>query len=450
MLFDFGSIIVVIGVLIFIYYSQQSSLKDYWFKPSNLFLIAYLVVNFQFLLDYRLGLKNNFSFYIIFPNVLNHCFILAIIGLLAFVGGYICSFNGEYVEPIREKPKYSAWTIPVVLIHLAVFAIFLYTIDIGAFLTGTDYGSETSIYSHLEKLLTSINAVLVTLVVTRYEGDGSIRSYISSFPIVSLVTIGLYMLLRLFSGDRGPFIYTAILLFYGYLYVSRKKIKLVTTVIILGIGMFVMSIVGIARSLDKTNDFISRMTSAAEDFSVEGRFSSLESQTVLPLTEELGLSFLVNQTDVQAIEVEGEKFHPGSYFLISIANGIPFVPGLIRKIFNVSHENFSSTGFANSHFFRNKEATWSIGTTIVGDFYLQFGTLGVLLGLFISGWFMKFLDVFLLVRERRYDNMYILLFVLLFSSTSVYIPRSLLLGELPIFVLGAIIILFISFFIRKY
>ena len=448
-LFDTGSIIVVLCVIVFFRYSQRTDLRDNWLKPSNLFLISFLIVNFQFLLDYRLGIKSDFSFYILYPTVLNHCFILAVIGLLAFVGGYIGSFNGDNNLVDYKKPDYSNMIIPLVLIHLVVFAAFVYTIDISSFLTGNDYGSELKTYTHLEKLLTAINALVVVLVVCRYDGNGSFRSFISSFPVLSLIIIVIYMILRLLSGDRGPFVFLAILLFYGYIYISRKKFKLITTIVVLVLGFFIMSLVGIARSLDVTNDFLSRMSSSAEVFSTEGRFSSLDSRTVMPLTEELGLSFLVNQTDVHAIEIEGEPFHPGSYFLISVANGVPFMPGLIGKVFHISYEDFSSTGFANSHFFKDREATWSIGTTIIGDFYLQFSSLGVLIGLFIVGCLMKYLDMFLFVRRQRVDNMYLVFIVLLFASTSIYMPRSLLLGELPRFVIGAIIIFLLSIFYNR-
>ena len=50
-LFDTGSIIVVLCVIVFFRYSQRTDLRDNWLKPSNLFLISFLIVNFQFLLD---------------------------------------------------------------------------------------------------------------------------------------------------------------------------------------------------------------------------------------------------------------------------------------------------------------------------------------------------------------------------------------------------------------
>ncbi len=450
-IFDIGMIVLILAVVIFFQYSQNTSLKGHWLKPSNLFIFAFLAVNFQYLLDYRLGLKTDSSFYIFHPEVLNHCFILGLIGLLAFTAGYV--LTGNNYRRYRTNPEgtvgFKNLIIPVSVLHVAVFAVFLYTIDISAFLSGEDYGSEGATYTHLEKLLTAVNAIAVACVVGKYEGDKSLKSFILSFPVPSMVVIGGYMLLRLVSGDRGPFVYTAIMLFYGYLIVSKEKYRLWVTVLVLAGGMLTMSLVGIARTLDTSNDFVTRMSYARSMFTRGGRFAALGEKSISPLTEELGFSFIVNETDVHAIEIENEELHPGTYLIISALNGIPFIPGLIMRTFHVSKEDFSSTGFANLHFFGGEDADWSIGTTVIGDFYLQFSVWGVLIGLFITGWLLKFLDLVIFVRRKETVGVYSLMFVLLFSSTALYIPRSLLLGELSYFIIAAILVFGMRLFLPR-
>ena len=451
-LFDVGFVIILFCVFVFFRFSQRSSLNGYWLKPSNLFLLAFLAVNFQYLLDFRLGLKTSSSSNILHTSVLNHCFLLGLVGLLAFVAGYLRSFSEE-----KKRRKNREGTgldlrmpdsvrFPITVLHAMVFGVFLYSIDMSSFLSGESYGESMTTYAHVEKLLGAMNAAVVLCAAIKTKEGGSVKSYLASFPIVSLIVLGAYMLLRLISGDRGPFVYTALLIFYGFAFVNRKRYKLITTILILLIGASSMAVIGIARSLDLSQGFLSRVSDASDAFASRGRFGD---KSISPLTDELGFSFVVNQTDVYAIEVEEESLHPGTYLIISILNGIPFVPGLITRAFHISYEDFSSTGFANVHFFHSLDRTWSIGTTIVGDFYLQFSVWGVLLGLFLAGLIMKEIDLALYVRDKKKISMALLLFALVYSSKCLYIPRSLLFGELATFIMAFLIVFVLNFLFAK-
>ena len=443
-------VFILVCIFAFFRISQHSSLNGYWLKPSNFFLLAYLAVNFQYLFDYQIGLKDNASANIFHPEVLNHCFLLGLVGLLAFTAGYL-RLN-SVVKNKRIGYKHSlqmsdSIRVPIVVVHVLTFALFLYVIDLSSFLSGESYSESMATYAHIEKLLGALNVVIVYYAATNAKNDGSFRVYLSSFPWISLVIIIVYMLLRLVSGDRGPFVYTALLLFYGYAYVGRKKWKLLPTVIVLAVAAASMSVIGIARQMDFGQSILSRVDAASEAFATSGRFAN--DRSFSPLTEELGFSFVVNQTDVYAIEVEKESLHPGSYLLISLLNGIPFAPGLITRAFHLSYEDFSSTGFANVHFFNTPERTWSIGTTIVGDFYLQFSIWGVLIGLFIAGLMMKEIDLAIYSRRKEEMSWSMLLFALVFSSKCLYIPRSLLLGEFSTFIM-AFLVLYVMRFIFKH
>ena len=444
-LFDVGTVVVAVCIWLFFRHSQKSVLKDYWLKPSNLF------VNFQFLLDYRLGLKDDLSNHIIYPMVLNQCFLLGLVGFVAFTAGYLRTTSlkselgdGNRYERVSRLVKNIR--VPVIILHLLSFVAFLITIDFEAFLSGESYAESTATYAHIEKLLGTLNVLVVICAAVKASVNGSLKTYFSSFSWISLVVLGAYMILRLISGDRGPFVYTTILLFYGYAYVTRKQYRLIPTILVLTVGAMSMSVIGIARSLDLSQGFIERVGDAGKVFSSSGRFAD---KSVSPMTEELGFSFVVNQTDVNAIEVEKNQLHPGTYLLISLLNGIPMVPGLITRLFHISYEDFSSTGFANVHFFGYEERTWSIGTTIVGDFYLQFSVFGVFLGLFLTGLLMKLIDLTLYKKDRSTISFLLLLFTLAYSSKALYLPRSLLLGEMSTFIMALIIVLLLRVLVPK-
>ena len=435
-IYDIGCFFVIVSTLALVVHSQKSSLRGKWLKPSNIFFLAYLCVNFQFITDYRLGLKNNMSLYILFPNVLNHCFILGVVGLLSFVAGYL------FLED-KERNSKQDFKVPINFIRIStilqviVFVVFILTIDIQSFLTGEDYGNDAKPYSHVEKLLTAINAVVVVFVSMYDEHYDSVKSYVNAYPLVSRIVFVLYVLLRLFSGDRGPVMYTAFLLFYGFSFATRKKLNVWLMAAIFAVGVTIITLGGIARHLDSSLGYFERMSEAQDIFSAHGRFSE---SSVSPLTEELGFSVVVNETDIHAIYVDGASFHPWTYLFISLFGGIPLMPGLIKNLFHLSSLDFSSTGFANHYFFGEEVSDWSIGTTLIGDFYVQFDVWGVLIGLFLTGLLFKWLDCLIYVRKKASISFAALLLAILYSSKSIYLPRSLLLGEFSYFILGVILI----------
>ena len=378
-LFDGSMIVVAVMLIVFMYQSQTGSLRGFWLKPSYFFVLGYLAVNLQFITDFRLGLKTVYSYRIIYPSVFNLCLVLAVIGLCAFVAGYSLMTDAKKRKKNFAKLAYIAGNGNLlVLMQVLVFGLFLYNINLVTFLTGADYGTaEHNLANYFENFLYVSNAVIIVYAITKHKVR-NVREYLRAFPKISLVIIAMYIIMRLLSGDRGPFIYTSLLLVYGYLYATRVKIKLLYILGFALAGTLFVSVLGIARSMDKSDSFFSRLALGYETFQSEGRSGS-DSRTVVGLTEELGYSFIVNQVDVNAVEKEGADFHYGTYQLNTIANSIPFIPGFITNVMDVKPEDRSSSGFANYHFFGGYNRTWGVGTTCLGDFYLDLCVMGVLI-----------------------------------------------------------------------
>lgn len=446
-LFDICGVCIIASVISFVIASQKGGGKGFWLKPSYLFVLGFLAVNFQYLLDFRLGFKTLASRRFLYPDILNHCLVLGVIGLLAFVIGYSYRPLPARVENSNgyasSQGAITRKTVPVALqiLHILVFAWFLFSSDLNSIVSGADYDQSIvngpNASTRAESFLYVTNSLIILFASMKSIGKEKFSSFISSIPIVSLGIIIVYLFIRLVSGDRGPFIYTSLLIVFGYLFASRRKIKLgIVIAVVLGGGLL-MSLIGIARSFDLTIPFVERLTGAADQFSTEGRFAYDES-SVLPLTDEMGFSFQVNQVDVEAIEVKKEPFHYFAYPIYGLLSGIPFMPGLIQGPLGVPPDQFSSGGFANYQFFGGYDRTYGIGTTILGDFYLSFGVFGVILGLFITGLFLRFIDSTLFINDRRNISYIVLLLVLLFASKSIYMPRATLFVEVPRFVWGVI------------
>lgn len=446
-IFDIGLVAIVSSLMIFFFYSQSSLLKGYWIRPSLFFLVGYLAVNFQYLLDFRIGFKSVSSTMILHPEILNHCMILGVVGILAFVAGYIYKpITLDNTVSCEYTKRQNLPTTFITILNVLLFGAFLATIDIASFINGTDFGNSERTHSMFEGLFFISIVLTVLSVCIRNTEDCTLRKYIKTFPKISLIVIAAYMGLRLLSGDRGPFIYTAILLFLGYGYTTRKKIRLGIVAIYMIGAMLLISLIGIARIMEKNIGFVDRMDNAFTIFNAGGRFADRGESSISPLTEELGFSFIVNQTDVYAIEEKGISYNYGIFTLTELLQSIPFMPGFMLNTLRIPPEKFSSSGFANYHFFGGYDRTWGVGTSILGDFYLQFGVWGVLIGLFLTGRLFNYLDVSLYIKDKSLIGIYTLLFILLFSSKAIYMPRSTWFVELTNVVWGSIIIFLITRF----
>ncbi len=437
---------ILISVVLFFLYSSKTQLKGYYLKPSNLFIIGYCIVNFQYIIDFLLGYKFANTRFITHADTLNQCAVLGLIGLFAFIAGYSSNFKIRIKEASKtiknNREQYSNATQILFFLQLLFFIGFLATINIVSFLTGLDYvNSESNNNSEFEGLLYVTNILIILNVIAKGLALKNIRQYLSSFPKLSLFIILIYMIMRLISGDRGPFIYTVLLLFYGYCYATRKKIKIQTIIILLAICITGVSVIGIARGLDSQTSFFSRFMDSIELFSKGGRFGNgMEKQSFFTPTEELGFSFLVNQEAVNSIEKEGKEYNWGTYSFYSLIFGIPFMPGIVQNQLDVPPENCSSVSYIDNEYFGTQEKTWSLGTTILSDLYLQFGSFGVFIGLMITGIIFNYIDKIIFVYKKSNVSIYLLLFALTFASKSIYMPRAVLFADLARFVWGAIII----------
>lgn len=439
-LFDIGAFIIICAICVFFTDGEHSLLKGYWLKPSNLFLFGYLVVNFQYILDYRLGIKTDLSIYILNSQILNICFVLGIVGLLAFVIGYTYK-KGNTQDLTTAEIVTSRYRVPkfFILLQVVLFILFITSINVRDFLSGSVFADKTGRTSY-EGLLNICNILVVAAVSLSYSNNAKLKDYLLCYPKVSLIIIIVYMILRMFSGDRGPFIYTALVLLYGYLYSTRKKWSLFFVVGTLTLASLFVILIGIARLSDLNASFFQRIQDAMIVYNTGGKFSNIGESSVFGLTEELGFSFVVNQVDVQAIAVNNESFHFGTYQIISLLNSIPFMPSFLANTMNIATVDLSSSGFANYHYFGGAEHTWSIGTTCLGDFYLDFGVFGVFFGFLIVGLFFRYLDEVLFVKPKDNISLFILFVILFFASQSIYIPRSVFLLNLQKVLLGGIVI----------
>ena len=190
-LFDICGVCIIASVISFVIASQKGGGKGFWLKPSYLFVLGFLAVNFQYLLDFRLGFKTLASRRFLYPDILNHCLVLGVIGLLAFVIGYSYRPLPARVENSNgyasSQGAITRKTVPVALqiLHILVFAWFLFSSDLNSIVSGADYDQSIvngpNASTRAESFLYVTNSLIILFASMKSIG----KEKFSSFKIIS-------------------------------------------------------------------------------------------------------------------------------------------------------------------------------------------------------------------------------------------------------------------------
>lgn len=435
-------VVVAIAVSAYLINQQRSDLKDWWIRPSNILLLGLLVVNLQYILDLCLGYKTYSSFGN--TNTVNYCCAIGTLGVLSFLIGnvlsrppYITSINGQSLSrKISCKFLY--------IIQAASFIGWIMSVNIIALITGALYANQTwggGMSANLEELFydSTITILVVTVLNGCQEGNLSIKGFIRLFSFSFWLFVGLYLVVRLLSGDRGPFIYTTLSLFFSYIFISKKKISLKYVALVGVLFMSLMIVVGVARSMSFDMALGEKASSAIQSLG-KARFSDA---TVFTPTEELALSFRCNETAVNEIQ-SGAPYHHGKYQLYAILNCIPFMPSFMYNTLGIPITELSSDYYLTECFFGDYNISGQIGTTVIAEFFLEFGILGVIMGMFILGLFFKRVDRNICINPSTCLSVVSIIVAITFASRAIYIPRSNFLSQFK-----PIIIILIMYYTNK-
>lgn len=444
----FSLIVAIISVLYWIAVQQKSKFKGLWAKPSNLFFLSNFIVSFQWIADVYFGYNPSKFFLYITEQSYNKGAILGVIAIFSFILGYCIKYNKG-----KEDVSYKKYRVfinkksPSILIFFEwlFFCLFIVNINISDFITGESYSSnnEVSLFGYFENLfLCSIIAVVVQILINIRSSENKSLSFFKSFPILSLIPIILYIILRGLSGDRGPIIYTILLFFYSYIYITHKKIKFIKLFIAVFICGVIISIAGIAR-LKYDMSISDKFSTAISEYSKGGRFGG---QSVFAPTQELSISYICTHEAINQIEYKNYNLNWGGYQLVHLINIIPYAPSFLREKLNIPNERLSSTILITNSVL-GKNSSWSLGSSMIADFFLDFRAIGVAIGFLIVGMIFYWVDNIIYFNSNNVSP--VLLSICLFTaSRSLYFPRAAFLGVYK-FLIITFILLFITQIIQN-
>lgn len=403
-------------ILFFAMRERSEALRGQGLRAIYLLLIGFLVVHFQIYFDVEFGNYGLFGRdYVISRANLNKAVLISLAGLVSLIIGYVMVQSDNAFEVRREKVTLLSKKVPLLLgvINLIFFVSFLVTTDESYFFGG--YSDVERSYLSLQSeyfLFISISATIVaaSYIVRSYEWNLSVRGFISSVGRLTITVLTLYLALVLASGDRGPFISMAVMLFGAFFYAKKAKVNWVLLLVCVVFAAVTVTTLGFVREVQE-GGFVDRFKE------VRGNAIQHESDlSVLKPTHELAIS--VRALHASLLYVDENGYQLGLMQLNQLLNIIPGAGSAFREITNTSGANLKSAEIITSYM----GSDHGLGTTVVADFYLDFSVIGVVVALFLLGFWMRTLDI--KVSAEHAPSLLVWVCVLVFLSKGVYISRS--------------------------
>ena len=426
---------VIFIILIFILRKEDvPNLDGQLVRHSSIFLLGFIIVHFQFYLDFVLGflLKSDYRVWIEHKVVLKS-FILSICGLLSFFIGYEIVKTqklSKHVNHIKENINTSFLTYFSLIFLLAFYA----TVD-PRYLLGF-YGqvelSPEANYAQFGFQVVTF-AVLIQNVRNAFGSENvdkiTFKRYIISIQgsFISLI-IFIYLLSVLLSGDRGPLISMSLCYLAGYLFLTKFKFKKVFFFAGILLGAFLVTMLGQVRLMDKNISFVDRLMMAV---SGEGTISPVigESKSILPQTKELATSVRTLHLATSYVP-ETHNFLYGRFQIQQILGIIPFGTDFKNLLFDDLSYQYSGSGQFVTWVEQGDRRFYGVGTTCIADFYLDFGLFGVIIGMFFFGIMIRKSE--LALYGDRLPSISLHVFSFVYLAFSLYISRSTVLFNLKL------------------
>lgn len=412
-------------------FKNEPTIFKNWVRPSVILFLSLFIVNLQIVIDILYGHDTviNYLEDRRYSSYLGSVLFFGCLGISSFLLGNVFSIRNNNNQLNNKNKTLSSYINLWTILALFSFILFIKNIDIISFYTGMNYsGSGASdrtadASSKWETLFDAFSTIIICITTQKLMAKCdkiSVWGYIQEFPVLYVIITVLYMMLRFISGDRGPVIYTLLMFFYSYILINKTKIKLFLLLILLFAGATTMNIINAIRSYSAGVGFEERFVRAINEFGDNGSSNTIK--TLSPPTFELAKSVNCNFIAIHDIDKGITDYKLGLYNICEIASAIPGLPTVIKEYFNFDIYRINTSEYVTISFF-GKDYPLGLGTTALTDFYLDFGILGVIIGLFIIGLIYRRLDLSI-IYGIGIKNMFFLIFLLKFSSMSIYIPRS--------------------------
>lgn len=357
--------------------------------------------------------------YALDPDILGLALLYILGGLISFIFGYYLRFSTTVAYRVPGLSKWSKQHlfIKALIIYLCSFSFILF----GAYKYG--YFLRTSFQTINENplqnyLFNSYHYLYFALSIMLYDNINTPRH---SKKIVLLILLSLTFCLTAFSGSRTHLLMVGLVIAFIYKFFgSVQKIRNWMIIFIILFSLFYPTIIefrniyknsyqGVVKATYLMNSMFESFSNTFSDYqntNVQYPVNNLLVQLVMDRQ-----STLENLCTIISLTPDPNPYQLGKDFLYIIPNAL--IPRAIWKdkpepqghiIFNLDYLNCKDQyGFSSP--------------SLIGDLYMNFGVVGILVGMFIAGMMLRFFYDYCINRTKfsiEGVTFYIILFLPIF------------------------------------
>lgn len=397
---------------IFLYFFLKKKQKNNMvISHSLLFTIAYVVVLYQFDLDYVLGFVDmtlGINKLIIFnESVVCRALCLSNVALNCFYFGLCINENKVYKAHIIYK--FNDYKKNLNIVSCFLLLIYLVSVNKQYLLNGYAKGYDPGYVATLTMML--LQATLIAYFAMRCYDCRRDRVFITQisdfwYQFKQPLYIGILVTaLILMSGRRTEAISVLLTMFFGFVYVYSGKIPIFRIVISLIAVSLLFSFLSFYRTVNGGD--VNQAIEAVSNIS-----------SVFPPTREL--AFNASSLHIVLANVPSHAdYNYGTSFFPGFLRIVPGLQNVFYSLADLPLVDSSSAYFCT--IYGNGDLSWGLGTSCVADVYLSFGIIGVMVIFVIWGRYLGFLER---VSCSDFANPFILVLALCTFKELIYISRA--------------------------
>lgn len=445
-----GSVFFIFIIIVALNYYYRIQRKFYgrliFLSASTMFLLGFLLVHFQihllYLLDYKIDVKIFETWYWSDILIREESLYFSLIALVAYLLGYknYKGFKGIKGTGYSESLLISSRKVFVFSSYIFYSAFFVTSgsYKYGLYMVGDEMMVSPYFYAGFNISLTA------SLIISSYMSMKGFKIIKNKSDVINLYGLSLniigvwHVLFSLYVGDRGPVITYSLLYVMPLLTVLNRKISFTKVMVFTLLLANFMSIVGAARTKE-SSDYHGRISKASYENRYSGNFSD---NIPLKSTLELALSGRCLNHAISKVPEE-YNFRYGMYQFQQLLAIIPFAAGFNKNYISKYENHFDSSADFSTFLIQGNNPDSGDGTTIITDFYLDYGIVGIVLGMFLFGMLLRFVDNAIIGNQDVTFFQWII--CALYFSGALYISRATALFYLQrVFQIWFIVILIMS------
>ena len=390
--------------VIFLSYTKAKRFLSF----HSLFSISYFIVNWQVFLGAEILGRKLPDYMVQWYGVNSTVFLLsAYISTFAYYI-YLLTYSKTFFN-VYGKKKITELSLSGFnqFVIICSFSYVLYLI-FGTSYRSSIYGYGTTgvleNYTRFGFMNIFYTCIIVNGYRLRYHLEiDTFKKLVLNTPVILLCIVIFHSLMLFAQGDRGNLI-TLWMLFLAPLFFGSLKFSKIRILLYSSLGLFFANLMKSFRTKEPLS------------------FDLPENTFILNIVYdnflELALSGRILNHAIFSVAESG--YFLGWFQLKHLISSLPGLSGLFNRLFQVPSYLDSSADYM-SYVIQEGKVLYGDGTSLLADFYLDFGLLGVVVGMIAVGKLASYVDQVLILK--RNVNLTSWIVVLIGISSSFYMPR---------------------------